>query len=150
MGRFGKFKIEDAVFQRRVDFRAVHIRRQVNGSKDLIRAPLGVDRLSFCALFLGFVFAGDREPVPFDADIEFLGRESRHFGPDGQGFIGLRYFQMKWMQDFGLGLQPIRQVVAEPPAVVIEDFKGSFFDRIENLLEPIDSILGPGLFGDCR
>jgi len=38
--------------------------------------------------------------------------------------------------------------MAQAPAIVIEDFKGSLFDRIENLLEPIDSILGPGLIGD--
>ena len=45
--------------------------------EDLLRAPLGVDRLTLLALFLGFVFAGDRQPTWFDIDLQFVSAETR-------------------------------------------------------------------------
>jgi hypothetical protein len=82
MSCFGQFDVQDAIFQGRARLRAVNLGRQVNDSQDLLRAPLRVYRLGLFPVFLGFVFAGDRQPVWFYIDLKFLSVETWHLCPN--------------------------------------------------------------------
>jgi len=150
MGSLRHFEVQNTVFQCCGYLGGVDFRGQIDNPHDFLGAPLGIDSLSLFVFFLGFVLACHRQPAGLEIDGKFLGGEARHLGANCQVIVRFRYFEVQGVQEFGFGADPIFQVVAEPPAVIVKDLKCSSGDRAVGFLDPIEYIIGVGLLNLCR
>src|SRR6185436_597989 len=95
---------------------------QIHDSQDLIGAKFRIDRLAlFLCLGLRFALAGNGQTARFDADLDLLLAEARHFSLDLKAFSRLSNVHMHRMEQIHLSLEPVIKVVPESLSIPFED-----------------------------
>ena len=69
--------------------------------------------LPLLLLFFGFLLAANGEPARFDVDLQILGFEAGYFCLNRECLIRLCYSYVNRVKQFGFGLEPIVELMAE-------------------------------------